>query len=518
NSKSKQGELNQLRNKVREYALLKAKAPKGFYSMNLPTGMGKTLASISWALNHAKEHSMKRIIIVLPFINIIDQTSQILKDIFGVEWVLEHHSGNNEDIETIEGINRSKSIQKLACENWDYPIVVTTTVQFFESLFSNKPSRSRKIHNIAESVVIFDEVQTLPKELIQPTLEMLNNVHKIMGVSLLFCTATLPAFESRAGFKGIDHIEPLVEHPANLFDKTRRVTYYQVNENLPINLEELALLVANRNQSVLAVFNTKKSARDFFDCAKTVSEWDAVYHLSTSMCPHHRKQTIRNIRRDLNLKLKILVSSTQLIEAGVDFDFPCVFREMAPLESIIQTAGRCNREGQMDEMGSVFIFRLIDGGIPDKLYRSSSEFAVEMISENIEGLYQHEFYKDYYQKIVNLFVDTDKRGINLLRKSFDFETVAQSYRIIDKMTESLFIRNYNNESSEIFNKLVKQEFLSREDFRIIQQYSVQTYQNFIIDNRELISEDPPGFKVWYGGYDDYTGISVESLSADQFIV
>ncbi|MBU2514682.1 CRISPR-associated helicase Cas3' [bacterium] len=518
NGKSKQGELNELRNKVRENAILKSRLAIGFFSMNLPTGMGKTLASISWALNHAKEHNLERIIIVLPFINIIDQTSQILKEIFGEEWVLEHHSGNNENLETAEHNSHTKSLQKLACENWDYPIIVTTTVQFFESLFSNRPSRTRKLHNIAKSVVIFDEVQSLPKHLILPTLEMLNNVHKIMKVSFLFCTATLPAFESRKNFKGIDHIESLVKDPANLFDKTRRVTYYQVHGTQPIKIEELALLVANRDQSVLSVFNTKKSAREFFDCAKTASEWDAVYHLSTAMCPHHRKQTIRNIREDLRKKLKILVSSTQLIEAGVDFDFPCVFREVAPLESIIQAAGRCNREGKMLEMGSVFIFRLIESGMPDKLYRSISDFALEMISESIDGLYQHEFFKDYYQKIINLFVDTDKKNINQLRRNFNFETVAEVYRIIDKSTQSLFIKDYSDDSDEIFNTLLNQEFLSKEDYRRIQQYSVQTYENFIINNRELISEDLPGFKVWYGVYDNYTGISVEPFCADQLIV
>lgn len=193
--KSKDGFINILRNKVRSYAISKAYNETGFYSMTLPTGMGKTLASVSWALHHAKHKNLKRIIIVLPFISIIDQTAKELKRIFGEEWVLEHHSNFNEDEEANinianEALHDEAYTKRLATENWDYPIIVTTSVQFFESLFGNTPSRCRKVHNISQSVVIFDEVQTLPKELVIPTLTMLKNVQRVMGTSFLFCTAT----------------------------------------------------------------------------------------------------------------------------------------------------------------------------------------------------------------------------------------------------------------------------------------------------------------------------------------
>ncbi|HNW73220.1 MAG TPA: CRISPR-associated endonuclease Cas3'' [Bacteroidales bacterium] len=228
--KSKEGYLNTLRNSVRNYAILKARADTGFFSMTLPTGMGKTLTSVSWALHHAQHNSLKRIIIVLPFISIIDQTAQELKRIFGEEWVLEHHSNFNEDEETNKEIaneilTNETYTKRLATENWDYPIIVTTSVQFFESLFGNKPSRCRKVHNIAQSVVIFDEVQTLPKELVLPTLTMLKNVQKVMETSFLFCTATQPAFEKSEIFDGIDSIQSLVENPKEVFEATRRVVY-----------------------------------------------------------------------------------------------------------------------------------------------------------------------------------------------------------------------------------------------------------------------------------------------------
>lgn len=517
-NKSKEGKLNNLRNQVREYALSMSDMPMGFYSLALPTGMGKTLTSVSWALRHARKHNLKRIIIVLPYINIIDQTALILKTIFGKEWVLEHHSGNNDNIETSEDGGSEYYEQRLACENWEYPIIITTTVQFFESLFSNKPSRCRKLHNISESVVIFDEVQSLPKELISPTLTMLNNLHSILRVSFLFCTATLPAFESREGFRGIESITPLVENPVDVFKKTCRVEYASYNNNDPSDINELAAVAANQHCALLAVFNTKRSAREFHSAAINTGGWDVVYHLSTAMCPHHRKTIINAIRDDLIKSRKILVSSTQLIEAGVDFDFPCVFREMAPLESIIQAAGRCNREGKMDEKGKVYIFKLVDGGMPDKLYRSSSEFTLELLQNDFNRLYDHDFYSDYYRKLVKLYVNVDKNKINDSRKSFNFETVAQSYRIIEKATESLFIHMYNEESDDLCKTISNKKFLSREDYRRLQEYSIQVYQHFLTENASLFNVHVSGVKTWHGGYDKHTGISVEPITSDQMVV
>lgn len=275
-NKSKEGYINILRNKVREYAISEANGPTGFYSMTLPTGMGKTLASMSWALHHAKNNNLNRIIIVLPFISIIDQTANELKKIFGEEWVLEHHSGYNEDEETNKQISQEtediESYQKrLATENWDYPIIVTTSVQFFESLFSNKPSKCRKVHNIANAVVIFDEVQTLPKELVIPTLTMLKDVQKIMNTSFLFCTATQPAFEKTEKFNGIENIKPLVENPEEIFNATKRVNYYAVNNYNPVSISELVERVAEKDTSVLCIFNAKAQTLSFFKELKKCS-------------------------------------------------------------------------------------------------------------------------------------------------------------------------------------------------------------------------------------------------------
>ncbi|NLD38368.1 MAG: CRISPR-associated helicase Cas3' [Desulfatiglans sp.] len=522
-AKPKDGEINRLRNNALNQVMQKASMPCGFYSLTLPTGMGKTLASVAWALKHSKENKLKRIIIVLPYINIIDQTAEILRSIFGEEWVLEHHSNIIEDSELVsdENDNSTDLIKKkrLASENWNYPIIVTTTVQFFESLFSNKPSRCRKIHNVSESVVIFDEVQTFPKEVILPTLKMLKDVQRIMNTSFLFCTATMPAFEKREGFEGIDSIYPLIDNPDELYKKTRRVRYHLLNDLEPIVMLVLLDTVLTEKTSTLVVFNTKKAALKFFNSIKESQNRERIYHLSTAMCPHHRKQVIRAIREDLADERKILVVSTQLIEAGVDFDFPVVFRAMAPLESIIQAAGRCNRENRLGASGGkVFLFDLRDGGMPDKTYAACSRHAIEFIGTDIDQLYDYGVFKKYYTQILNLYVTPDKYNIAQAREDFNFQTVNDSYRIIENATQGLFAYFYSEESKNLFHSIEHKEFLSKEDYRKMQPFTVQVYRDFIFKNPETCKLMPQGFMVWYGGYDRETGVSVNPVDTENLII
>jgi len=517
--KSKVGYINSLRNKIRSFAIAKSKLEPGFYSMTLPTGMGKTLTSVSWALHHAKHNNLKRIIIVLPFISIIDQTAKELKRIFGDEWVLEHHSNFNEDEDANKDIaDETQQFEayskRLATENWDYPIIVTTSVQFFESLFANKPSRCRKVHNIAQSVVIFDEVQTLPKELVIPTLSMLKNVQKVMMTSFLFCTATQPAFEKSEDFNGIENIQPLVENPKEIFDATQRVDYFAVNNYQPIAINELCNLVLDGGSSTLSIFNTKKQALLFFNELRQNASC-RVFHLSTSMYPAHRKVVIENIRTSLKNNEKIMVSSTQLIEAGVDFDFPCVYREIAPLESIIQSAGRCNREGKMTGHGKVYIFSIEDAGAPNKQYRSLAEFANGLYKSKESLLFEHDFFGEYYRKVFRLFIPEDKKNIEKARLGFNFKTVAEAYHLIENTTTPVFI--LCNESSSLYEQIRHKSILSRADYRAMQQYSVQVYDNFMKDNIGKMGKEPQGYWKWYGIYDDDYGISGNPL-LDTFII
>jgi len=520
--KSKEGEINQLRNKAREQAVSKALLPIGFYSLALPTGMGKTLTSFAWALKHAKQNELKRIIIVLPYINIIDQTAHDLKRIFGEEWVLEHHSSYNEENkdgeDKQEDLTQEQKRKQLACENWDYPIIVTTTVQFFESLFSNKPSKCRKVHNIAESVVIFDEVQSLPKEVIVPTLQMLMDVQAVMRSSFLFCTATQPAFEKRPRFDGINSICPLIAEPGVLYDKTRRVEYHLLEDLTPVDYDRLSEVVVENDDSTLVIFNTKKAALEFHNTMTALGNWEHRYHLSTSMCPAHRKMIVKRIKADLAEKKKILVVSTQLIEAGVDFDFPVLFRAMAPLEAVIQAAGRCNREGNLTGYGKVFLFKLQDAKYPDKTYAACAGYAEELIKADKNQLYRHDVFEKYYADVVDLYVEPDKFGINNARKEFNFETVNDVYRIIEKSSEGIFIYNYNEESRQLLHSLQYKKFLSRDDYRNMQGYTVQVYANFIFRNSGDVKIMPQGFKVWYGNYDPVTGVSVAPMEADNYVV
>lgn len=525
-AKSKSGEINQLRNQARNQAIDKAFLTTGCYSLALPTGMGKTLTSLAWALRHAKQNQLKRIIIVLPYISIIDQTASELKKIFGEELILEHHSsyseGKGSGTDKYEDYSTEMKRKQLACENWDFPVIVTTTVQFFESLFSNKPSKCRKIHNIAESVVIFDEVQTIPKEIVLPTLSMLNDVQAVMRTSFLFCTATQPAYEKRPGFDGITTITPLIENPSVLYDKTKRVTYHLLDDLAPLSFTRLSEAIIGHEEATLVIFNTKKDALEFFTAMNSSSRWEMKYHLSTAMCPVHRRKTISQVRSDLEAKKKILVVSTQLIEAGVDFDFPLVFRALAPLEAIIQSAGRCNREGRMNEfgrLGNVYLFALQEARYPNKTYAACASYAEELLKADLEQLCSHNVFEQYYASVFALYIDQAKQqGISDARRNFNFDTVNKSYRYLNDSSEGLFIANYNDESWQLLNAMQSKKYLSRDDYRAMQPFTVQAYENFIYQNREDVKTSPHGFKIWHGNYDPATGISVAPMEVDKYVV
>ena len=497
--------INKLRNTVREYAESKANLPQGFFSLTLPTGLGKTLCSINWALHHARHHkNIRRIFIVLPFISIIDQTAEELKDIFNDEssdYVLEHHSNV---VYLDDSGTEEYSPKQLATENWDYPIIITTAVQFFESLFSNKRSVCRKLHNIQDSIIIFDEIQTLPLHVTEPTLIMLDNLQQLCRCSILFCTATQPDFNTRPGFCGIKHIESLVEDPQRIFDETRRVTYRPLNDYDELTISELADTVITNQKSALVVFNTKKKARMFFDVLKGNDNYK-LFHLSTTMCPTHRKEVIKAIQQALENNESIVVSSTQLIEAGVDMDFPTVYRELAPLESIIQSAGRCNREGK-DSNGDVYLFSLTESGQPSKEYRTWLEFANLLYKGNEEKLYTHNFYSYYYRLLVKNYAETDKLNITADREKLLFQTVTDKYKIIDSETQSIFVYNYNNESRLLYHQVKDKDYLTRHERQQISQYCVQVYDGFIRDNVPFVGYEQCGLPVWHGSYSPDYGL------------
>jgi CRISPR-associated endonuclease/helicase Cas3 len=504
------GIINNLRTEARNETAKHYLDPLGFFSLQLPTGLGKTLTSLYWALLHAQHHKLKRIIIVLPYINIIDQTALILKSIFGNDIILEHHSGNiEEDVDYNKEENNNNSKQ-LACENWDAPIIITTSVQFFESLFSNKPFKCRKNHNIADSIVIFDEIQTLPKHYAEPIIVMLKNITALARTSFLFCTATQPAFKNREGFNGIENIQPLIVKPEKYFLPTQRVDYELLNELEELPIESVIEKLKTENDSFLVIVNTKAIAKNIFEQISSLSAYDHYYHLSTAMCPHHRKEIIQNIVNDLKDKKRIAVISTQLVEAGVDFDFPVVYRAIAPLDSVIQAAGRCNRNG-MIEKGRVVLFNPEKQKMPDKTYKTLAEWTKGIIKDNPNILHSSNSFEQYYETITKLFVKTDKYDITNERKAFNFKTVAESFKIIDSPTFPLFIKDYSNESKTLFEKISRSQFITKEQYRELLQFSVQVYQKFLTEFGGQIEMLKDTLRIWHGGYNNKFGLAPEDV-------
>ncbi|MCL5268384.1 MAG: CRISPR-associated helicase Cas3' [Bacteroidetes bacterium] len=519
-----EGRINALRTKARVDAATHAEENPGFFSLQLPTGLGKTLTSMYWALLHARHNHLQRIVIVLPYINIIDQTARILKEVFGEDAVLEHHSGIVDEDGTKDKYDEGdvgddgELAKRLACENWDAPIIVTTSVQFFESLFSNRPFKCRKNHNIAESVVIFDEVQTLPKEYAEPIIVMLKNVSALARTSFLFCTATQPAFMKREGFDGIENMRPLITKPEKYFKPTRRVNYELLNGLEAVPLDRVVKELNREMGSFLAIVNTKSVARELFRQVKRFSGFDKSYHLSTAMCPHHRKKTINAIVEDLNNKKLIAVVSTQLVEAGVDFDFPCVYRAIAPMDSVIQAAGRCNRNGTLHR-GKVVLFNLEKHSMPDKTYEACSRFAMGIIKDDVDVLHDARSFEEYYEQVTRLFVNADKRKITEKRERFDFREVCESFKFIDEPTTSLVIEQYAEGKSLLdeIKKLIDAEDISqrrivtRQHYRKLQQFSVQVYPNFIRDFNGQIITPNDTIKIYTGNYDKDFGLSPKDV-------
>lgn len=509
--------INRLRTSVRLEALKKAGLPIGFFSLNLPTGLGKTITSFHWALLHAKANGLRRIIIVLPYVNIIDQTASVLKAIFGEENVLEHHGSY---IFTPEG--EGEDCKKLACENWDYPIIITTSVQFYETLFSNTPSKCRKLHNISNSVVILDEVQTLEKKLVPATLDMLRDIQEAMTTSFIFCTATMPAFEKRADFSGIEKVVDLVDDVDCLFEQTERVLFRPLHDLAPVSFETLLASINASDASALVIVNTKKLARKIFAREKTTKQWDKLFHLSTNMCPHHRKQWVAEIKEAVkNKKQRILVVATQLVEAGVDLDFPFVFRELAPLESVIQAAGRCNREWTLP-FGIFSVFQLDGASYPDSSYATQARHTGNLLKNYTGNISSHSFFKEYYTQIHGLFVEPVQ--VTPQRDSLNFKTVNDMYRVIESNTCPMFVFNYTDDAGHrsIRERLSKKERIgipfSRDDFRDAQPFCVQVYENFLRDNNGSWENTKSGLLMWNGRYDPEIGIDAEGQYTDDLVL
>lgn len=433
--------INAKRSEILKNCIDKGKgSDKGLYTLTVPTGGGKTIASLAFALEHAKKNGLKRVIFVVPYCAIIDQTVDIYKEIFGEKNVLAHYSEAQ-----YENREEGGDSKHLAAENWDMPIIVTTAVQFFESMFANKPSKCRKLHNIAESVVIFDEAQTIPIDYLRPCIYTISELTLNYKTSCVLCTATQPAIDFLVNeYDPQIKINEIITDPQKYFKDFQRVRYEDVGK---ITIEDLAARISKEKQ-VLCIVATRKDAKNLYDLTKS----DNTFHLSTLMPPAKRRKTLEIIRRKLASGEECRVISTSLIEAGVDIDFPCVYKARAGLESVAQAGGRCNREGRLDA-GVVRVFELTDERYvtPEQDRRRKAEmFATKNTDDyaspaTIEKYYNYLYsYSGKGNLIRNDFFDTKQIVSDLddgaKGNMYPFKKIADKVNLIDdKDQKTVFI-------------------------------------------------------------------------------
>ena len=516
-------DVARIRAAVLATALQSGERPQGIFSMTVPTGGGKTLSALAFALQHAVAHGLRRIIYVAPYLSIIDQNAAVFRAALGdtaEDLILEHHSmvepGKEETIHRDDP--ESQTAQRLA-ENWDAPIILTTSVQFYESLFSNQPSRCRKLHNIAQSVVILDECQTLPPGFTAPTCEMLEQAAAYLGCSIVLCTATQPAWKKDPVRlpMGISQIHEIAPNPAELFRQLKRVeiTWPQTGE-ANLNWADIAAEMVSQQQ-VLCVVNTRQAALEIYRELATLG--GGAIHLSTNMCPAHRLCVLKNIAAALQEGRPCRVVSTQLVEAGVDLDFPVVMREMAPLESIVQAAGRCNREGLLigGTGGHVMVFRSRDGKMPpSNWYRNGAKIVEQdFLACGRQPRIDHpEDIAEYHRRLYPTG-DLDSKDIHTKRTGYNFQAVAESYKIIDSVTTPLVVWTWDPAREEIEKLLAElRRQPSRSAYRRLQRYTVNVYEHeFRLIGNTCVMNDPPGVNVCSLPYDNALGLVVSGASA-----
>ena len=484
NEKGKRyGELiNQHRRKILRECIEAGDTEDGatLLSLTVPTGGGKTIASLAFALHHAVRTHKKRVIYVIPYTSIIEQNAKVFRDILGDENVIEHHCqvdyaslGDNDDVYD----KQMKS--QLATENWDAPLIVTTNVQFFESLFANRTSKCRKLHNIAASVIIFDEAQMLPLDYLRPCLAAIHELTRHYGATAVLCTATQPSLNKI--FKK-DYRREIKEICRNVKEEYKFFKRTKI-ELLPqkVALEEMADCLQEKEQ-VLCIVNTKKAARELFAALQGA---DGCFHLSTNLCPQHRKAILAQIRQALLDGKPCRVVSTSLIEAGVDVDFPCVYREMAGLDSIIQAAGRCNREGRRaKEESLVYVFTWADKAMANsqqsmKICRGATEYVCERHGKDLGSPMAIKSYFDFLHKLDGHELDSKKIMEMMGNEFMPFEHVAKEFVLIETPTRPIFIPY--DETGQKIEKQLRQGMRSRQLMREAGKYMVNVYCS---DNNE----------------------------------
>jgi CRISPR-associated endonuclease/helicase Cas3 len=511
--------VNSARAEILDACRAAASLPPGRFNLTVPTGGGKTLSGMSFALNHAVRHGLRRVIVVIPFTSIIEQNARVYRDVLGATNVIEHHS--NLDEQKLAEENAEAEVRRtLAAENWDAPIVVTTTVQFFESLLSDHPSRCRKLHNIAQSVVVLDEVQTLPPQYLLTILDVLGELTDHYGCSVVLSTATPPALKRREDkHYGLNDVQDIIRDPEGL---ARRLERVRVTWPSPIehsmSYMDLARRMGERDK-VLAVVHRRQDAQQL---AGLLPE-KGRFHLSALMCPAHRLDTLARMREALKGEGPCRLVSTQLIEAGVDIDFPVVYRALAGLDSLAQAAGRCNREGNLKDVdgrpipGEFVIFRA-ETDPPTPTLKMAMQSTLTLLAAHGPQLNPfdprrcEEFFDNLYIKAA-----LDAKGIQTDRANLNFATVAANFKLIDEDAVSVFVPYAKAGDSRLADYVAAP---SRATRRGLQPFVVQIrrfHQKRMRDSGSLIPVDETLEQlspVFHHLYDDTFGLSLEDRPAD----
>jgi CRISPR-associated endonuclease/helicase Cas3 len=462
--------INDYRKDVLRHCLDAADRKPGLFSLTVPTGGGKTLSSLAFAFKHAVKYGLRRIIYVIPYTSIIEQNAAVFRQALGEEAVLEHHS----NFEPREEDRWSR----LAAENWDAPLIVTTNVQFFESLFGSRSSRCRKLHTIAGSVVILDEAQMLPVPLLKPSLEALKELSSSYGTTVVLCTATQPALSKSMEFKdGLGDVREIIPDPVALYQAFKKIdmTYMSTLAD-----KELAEKLMSHGQ-VLCIVNTRRHARKIYEFIRNE---EGSFHLSALMCPAHRTEVIWKIRQALEERRSCRVISTQLIEAGVDIDFPVVFRSLSGIDSIAQAAGRCNREGRLPRNGRVYVFSP-EAGLPPGYFRQTAETAEEVMRHYNDPLTLkavEEYFRTLYWlkgdkldefQILGALSEGIKTG------DYPFRWVNDKFKIIRDGSESIIIP-WNEKADKVVNELRYSEYPASA-VRKAQRFTIQVPPRVLYD-------------------------------------
>jgi len=498
--------INQIRSAVRKKCVAGAAEEQGIFTLTVPTGGGKTLSSFAFALKHAIKHDLDRIIYVIPYTSIIEQNAAVFKAVLGDDQVIEHHSNLVEEETTAQA--------RLAAENWDAPVIVTTTVQFFESLFAARSSRCRKLHNIARAVIVLDEAQLLPVEHLQPILDTLQLLVDRYSASIVISTATQPALNSREiggeTFKGLRGSRELMDDDVgSIYESLKRVeVQLPADLNTYSEWEEIADALIKQEQ-VLCIVSTRNS------CLKLHALMpDGTYHLSALMCAQHRSDIIAEIKARLQKNEPVRVISTQLIEAGVDIDFPVVYRAFAGLDSIMQAAGRCNREGRND-CGQVVVFNP-PAKIPPGILRKAADATKTILASGVEDPLDYRLYERFFSDLYWKANTLDQENIiGLLtpdRADFgiSFRTASSRMKIIDDTLQKTVLVRYKE--SEKLLDLLQNKGPERWLMRRLQRYSVNIYNhefNAMLSSGRLQELHPYIYAITTAGdYSSQTGLLV----------